>query len=54
MKTYFSEKKCVAQIRKNMTAAGCSEMCSSEHIQEAISNYHRLHAKGVVEIAKLI
>lgn len=50
MKTYFTEEKCVAQIRKNMTAAGCSE----EHIQEAISNYHRLHAKGVVEIAKLV
>lgn len=49
MKTYVTEEKCVAQIRKNMTAAGCSE----EHIADAISNYHKLHAKGVVEIAVL-
>lgn len=49
MKTVFTEEKCVAQIRKNMTAAGCSE----SHIAETISNYHKLHANGVVEIAVL-
>lgn len=49
MKTVLREEKCVAQIRKNMLAAGCSE----EHIAEAISNYHKLHANGVVEIAVL-
>lgn len=49
MKTVCSEAKCVAQIRKNMTAAGCSEA----QITEAISNYHELHKNGVVEIAVL-
>lgn len=49
MKTVLTEEKCVAQIRKNMTAAGCDEA----HITEAISNYHKLHANGVVEVAVL-
>lgn len=49
MKTVVSEAKCVAQIRKNMLAAGCEEA----HIQQAIENYHQLHANGVVEIAVL-
>ena len=49
MSTVCCEEKCVAQIRKNMTAAGCSE----EQISEAIGNYHKLHAEGVVEIACL-
>lgn len=49
MKTYCSEEKCVMQIRKNMLHAGCSE----DQISEAIENYHKLHEKGVVEIAVL-
>ena len=50
MRTVCSEEKCVAQIRKNMTAAGCSE----EQISEAIGNYHKLCTKGFVEIACLV
>lgn len=49
MKTYLSEQKAIATIRKNMTKAGCTE----EHIESAISNYCNLRENKVVEIAEL-
>lgn len=49
MKTVTGVENCVAQIRKNMTAAGCSEA----HIEDAISNYHKLNSEKAVEVAVL-
>lgn len=49
MKTVLRKDKAIAQIRKNMTASGCTE----EHIEEAVSNYIKLYENGVPEIAVL-
>lgn len=49
MKTVKTPVDCVEQIRKNMTAAGCTEV----HIEQAISNYHELSKTKPVEVAVL-